>query len=274
MEIRRREHVEDFRKRASVSYRDKRPLFDYMDQRGGKNRITTYALGEIAEVAEELDAPGGQDTQKVLDELNDVFNMIMPLAIMSYGKDFQPSHHLLGVNGEGNDSKAIDKLKEAVSNSEDDARAIIESLRLLFSIGNHVTDADETTRIASVIKTFEKVSNNYPEPLYSGKDPLTGKHLTDEEKPLVFEHATKGLKVIRKAVNRTLQPTIDLPPFKEHVINWRNSETAIAALQSQLESSRNVRHGVAQLESSITVPSPEMTIQINQKNGTIFSNSK
>lgn len=268
----RREHPFDLNWRTTTDYRGRRPLFNDMDRIGGKNRLIDYAIGEVEEVREELDVAGQPNQQKVADELNDVFNMLVPITVLSFGKDFQPSNHLFGVNGAGKHSNALEKLSATLADTEDDSRAVIEAYRLLWSIGSHTISTDENARILQIMQTYQKVSNNYPETLYSGKDLLTGQALSEDEKPVVFDHTTRGLKMIRKNVQRTLKPQ-DVSPYQHLLTDWRNSKMALEALSTSLEPLIKTENGVAQFDNQVEVPAQEITIQINQKNGILFSNS-
>lgn len=273
MQIKRREHPFDFNWRTSLDYRSKRPLFNDMDELGGAERLVDYAIGEVEEVKQEIDVEGQPNQEKIADELNDVYNMIVPISMMTYGRDFQPSQVLYGVNGDGAHSNNLDKLTEAIGAIETDKRAIIETYRLLWSISTHILDRDENTQVAQIMATYDKVSNNYPIHLYNGIDLVTGEPLAEEDKQHVFEHTTKGLKKIRKEVKRTLKPAQDLPPYYSYLADWRNSEQSLAALQADLVRSSSTEAGVAILPDQAAIASPEVTVYINKKSGILFSAS-
>lgn len=260
----RRLHPFDANWQAAIGYRSQRPLFNDMDYIRGKGSLTEYTIGEVAEAVAELEVSGKPDSEKVADELNDVFNMMVTVTVLTEGKDFRPRDYLYNVNGDGKHSNAFEKLTETIADSEHDTAAIIESFRLLWSIGMHGFERDPDRMVAQVIRTYQKVSSNYPVELYNGTDPMTGELLQkDEDKEAVFSHVTKSLKTIRATVDRALRPT-DVQPVKQLVSNWVDSAAAVSELQQRMKEAEVVR------ESGIVIPSAETTVFITQKSGILF----
>lgn len=267
-----KQHPFDLNWQTANDYRDKRSLFKDMDWIRGKARLVTYALGEVDETIEELDVIGKPNKDKVADELNDVFNMLVPIISQTYGREFTPSDHLYNVNGAGKHSDVFDRLKETIRNSEDDDKALIEALRLLWSIAMHVLDRDSSVLVLQIIKTYKKVSANYPVELYNGKDPLTGADLAEKDKELVFDHVTRALKVIRAQVKRPLLPS-DVKNNQEHIRNWQNSEDALSKLSQGITVDSKSLTSTS-TESGLYVPSEETTVFITQSSGVLFENNK
>ena len=267
MQPARREHPFDFNFRTARHYRQQRPLFDDMDLIRGSEALVDYTLGEVEEAHEEVNKVEGYDPTKVIDELNDIYNMWVALANQKFGQNFKPSDHLLYVNGDGKDSDSFERLKATIEDIKDDARAVVASLELLWSIAQYAVDRNTEQMAADIISTYNKVSLNYPTELYTGKDPVTGASLTDEQKEAVFTHTTKGLKMIRADVQRTLKRS-DIPPFRENLVDWQNSSSALAEIQNKLASRSSTPE---ESKNGLLLPTPEVTISITQNKGILFS---
>jgi len=212
-------------------------LFGIKDQLnpGG---LLPATVGEAEELQEALDA---NDTREASGELMDVLNYYFSFLIITNQVPEAPMSAVMqGVNGYGQGSAAIERVAEVILDSQDDPRAIAETLRRTYSIGLYLPVP--FVSIDQFNKMIIKVAANRPVEFYSGLDPLTGKPLEGDDASLAFAHFEKSLRMIRNSVGRTLKRA-DWFPHQALIGDWRHSAANQAALQiallSPLGSSQN-----------------------------------
>ncbi|PIY79106.1 MAG: hypothetical protein COY81_04300 [Candidatus Pacebacteria bacterium CG_4_10_14_0_8_um_filter_43_12] len=209
--------------------------------------LPTLAVGEVNEVETELDRPGTIDRQKLGDEYNDV--MVLLLAILQNRfPEMQPSEQLDGVNGYGRHSAALENLKPVVAESGSDPKALIESLRRLWSIAIHLPVP--FVGLNTFSNTIDKVLGNRPPTFYNGTDPLTGKILLGDEASAAFTHFEKVGRKLRTHVGRTLRPE-DWQPYFGEFAGWQNSSSNLAVLEHRLNQSQPDRDIVVSKPSGL-----------------------
>ncbi len=208
--------------------RDSRGLFKEKDQQQ-PDLLLPLAVGEVAELQEALDQ---NEHVAALDELMDVLNYYFAYLMTTHQQPESVGQLMHGVNGYGKNSAAIDQLSEVILDSQDDPKAITETLRRLYSLGQYLPIP--FVSITQLDRTIAKVAANRPAQFYSGLDPLTGRALTGEDASWAFCHFEKCLRAIRDRKLRTLQPQ-DWQPHQNEIADWHHSAENLAKLRQRLK---------------------------------------
>jgi hypothetical protein len=195
-----------------------------------RSDLLVLVLGEIAEVVEALER---DDCVDASGEFGDV--LVSAFSILQIAtpelQNAIPSI-LFGVNGFGRHDSAWEKLTETTQDAQDDTKALYEVVRRLWSI--ILNNEFAYVGMAQITKTIDKVLANYPPELLTGFDTTIGRISTPDEVLVRYTHYVKGLRQIRKKVQRTLLKS-DWQPYIYLLNNWQNSEWALQELSTALQ---------------------------------------
>jgi hypothetical protein len=192
--------------------------------------LLNLVLGEIAEVIEALEKNDLTDAAKEFSDVLVFVFSIVPIAAPELSTSI-PSI-LYGVNGFGKHDSAWERVAETTQDVQDDTKALYEVLRRIWSIILHNEFAQ--VGVVKISETLDKVLANYPPQLLTDFDTTLGRISTPEEVLERYTHYVKGLRLIRKDVQRTLLKS-DWQPYIYLLNNWQNSEWALQELQAELQ---------------------------------------
>lgn len=244
-------------------YRESHPLFKLMDVYGHYPWLVPYALGELEEFQEELDAPE-QDYEATISEFIDMLNMLHAMALLGLGREgFQPSTILRNLNGDGAHSNFVDRMKQTILDAQDDPGAFSEMYSLAQSYINHLPPEQQALFRQQLWKVYQKVNANYPAPLYGSTDASTGDVYTSEAAKEAFLLRTQGLKKVRKQVERTLQPG-DLDAELWFLLQYdQNPRVALQLIDQHLARKFGDLEVQSQQTSIFLQPNVEVQVQSN-----------
>lgn len=205
------------------------PLLNRLDRLQPAS-VVKLASGEFEEYSEEL-VPEVINIEKARDELSDV-GVLLLAAFNTLTNSTQPSRHIMYLNGFGKHSGAIESTKELVEefasspNLERDLPILYEALSRYCSIAIH-SPAGETI-VTDFYRTLRKVRNNYPSPIYTDINQVTGERIEDDQ--LIEYHAgihgdMRKLRRVKAANGTPLKPS-DWQPHYEQIIDRNNPEAA------------------------------------------------
>lgn len=237
---RAREKVQTMRHRAN--------LLEAVDQFAPPEFLLQLAVVEAAEYQAEQEKYGTPeyslpDTQGEFDDIAVYY--FSWLGTYASQVDMLATVHT--ANGYGSHSAAIDQLGPVILDSADDpVLAVPEVINRLASIGMHMPVPYVT--FEGMDRTINKVLSNRHPILYSVECPILGRTLREEELVLKYQHLEKGTRMIRRAVNRTLQPS-DWQPHYRQLVDWTQSSENLQILEAELQK-KGARIVATQLETA------------------------
>ncbi|MEX0895569.1 MAG: hypothetical protein WDZ94_01360 [Patescibacteria group bacterium] len=204
-------------------------------------KLLNYMITEIFEVEDALN----QDltTKEVSGEIRDVIVFCLAFHRWLVG-DTKPSDTMRYVNGFGKESAAFEKVREQAVEIQESPNLVAvnsifpELLGRVYSIAFHSPEGIKV--FLDFADTVNKVLSNYPPEVFSGVDPDTGRPINSANVLLMFDHASKAMRLIRKNYPGDFVLPEHWQPFLKHILDFRNSEVALGLIKVGLE--QRARH--------------------------------
>lgn len=223
---RAREKVQSMRRQAN--------LLESVDRFAPPEFLLQLAVGEALEYQAEQEKYGtiSYDLPSTQGEFDDI-----AVYYFSWLGTYAPDVDMLATvhtaNGYGSHSAAMDQLTPVILDSADDpVRAVPEVINRLASIGMHMPVP--YVAFEGMDRTVHKVLSNRHPLLYTEYCPILHRPLVDEELVLKYQHLERGTRMIRKAVDRTLQPS-DWQPFYWQLVDWTRSSDNLGIIANKLQ---------------------------------------
>jgi len=216
-----------------TNMREQLPLLPKVDQIKLWN-LFFLTIGEVQELQEAFhDQPGNHKEWGM--EYNDIIVFAVSLAAALGLLDSTVRHpRIYASNGEAKASNFYERLTVVILDAQDTPTALVEVFRLLHSFAHHTPMSPEQL-FALMTPTVDKVLANRPTEFFQPRDPQTGRELNDEAEIIALYHHLEAMfRIIRKHVQRTLQPS-DWQPHRDLISQWHNSAAAQEQLRLRLQ---------------------------------------
>ena len=212
--------------------KERLPLLRRADQLSAhSNFLLHLLLAELDEVEEELAQDGSARFSLPLlaGEVADMSVFAVSMQLASGGNLGELANNTSKINGQGTRSDVFDIARNLIENSQDDPKALLEAFVLIMSMLHHFSPVSV---MDSMQKTIAKVLANRPPELYSDQE--DGVLLSDAEAFQKYTFLEKAMRLIRKAVGRTLVQS-DWVPYLRFLKNWRNADLNLRLIEGSLQ---------------------------------------
>jgi hypothetical protein len=215
------------------AWQDARPSLQHVDSQ--PEVAARLAQMEIVEVEAEqnLLESGHRNIESWQSEAGDVGFMLLTI-VHNLGReaDFDRARQLS--NGYATRSDIFEMMQGLAANLPDDetSKTLEQLFSYWFSLLMHAPQAIHTGQL--IRQVAQKNTENYPARYFSGRDIQTGKPLSTQEMANQFEHARRGLRVIRSARGRGTLRLADHLPHQGLLLDFKNSSEALSLLGQRL----------------------------------------